>query len=241
MKGKMALVTGAGTGIGQACARALSKAGYYIGVHYNKSEKTALSLAQELPGSLLIQGDLSTIEGCDKVYDTLRESGTPLEVLVNNAGCVTDNPIFSSSVEEFASMVDLNMRGSWYLTKRLIRLLIRNGKGRVINISSVSASIANPTQSIYSMTKAAIESFTRVAAVEFAGNGILVNSVAPGFIQTEMTSSIDGDIRENIFSRIPLKRMGTPEEVADVVKFLATGGDYITGTTIHVNGGMYAS
>ncbi len=240
MRNKMALVTGAGTGIGEACARKLHKAGYYIGVNYNKSAEKALALAKELPGSLLIQGDLSTIEGCDKVYDTLRESGTPLEVLVNNAGCVIDNPIFSSSPEDFSSMVDLNMRGSWYLTKKLIRLLIRNGSGRIINISSVSASLANPTQSIYSMTKAAIESFTRVAAVEFAQNGILVNSVAPGFIETDMTSSIGEQAKENIFNRIPLKRMGSPDEVAEVVGFLATSGSYITGTTIHVNGGLYA-
>jgi 3-oxoacyl-[acyl-carrier protein] reductase len=131
------------------------------------------------------------------------------------------------------------MKTVWYLTKRLMRLMIRNRSGRIINISSIIGSIGNPTQSIYGMTKAAIDNFTKTAAMEMAEYGILVNSIAPGFIDTDMTKNLPEEHKNMILSRIPLKRMGTPEEIAQVVGFLATSGTYITGTVIHVNGGMY--
>ena len=190
--------------------------------------------------SFLIQGDLSTQEGCDKIYDTIKnEHNNKVDVLVNNAGVAIDNPIFSSSVDDFESTIALNMKTVWYLSKKLTRFMIRHKKGRIINISSVVAHISNPTQSIYSMTKAAIESFTRVAASEFSEYNILVNAVAPGFIETKMTQNIPEEFKEKIMSNIMLKRMGDPDEVAQVVGFLATSGNYITGSTIHVNGGLY--
>lgn len=239
MDKKIALVTGGGKGIGAACCKALHEAGFVVGIHYNSSSKDAEALSASLPGSFTIQGDLSTTEGCDAIYDAIKARPENLEVVVNNAGWVKDNPIFSASLEEFEKTVNLNMRGTWYLTKRLSRFLIRNKGGRIINISSIIGSQGNPTQSIYGMTKAAIDNFTKVASIEFAQNGILVNSVAPGFISTDMTKDIGGDIQAKILERIPLQRMGRPEEIADVVKFLATSGTYITGTVIHVNGGMY--
>jgi len=239
MNKKIALVTGGGRGIGKACCEALHAAGFAVGIHYNASAKDAEELASRLPGSFLVQGDLSTSEGCDAVYEALKSRTDPLEVLVNNAGWVKDNPIFSASLEEFDKTVQLNMRGTWYLTKRLSRFMIRNKSGRIINISSVIGSLANPTQSIYGMTKAAIDNFTKVAAIEFAPYNILVNSVAPGFIATDMTKEIPEEFRSKILERIPLQRMGRAEEVAEVVQFLATGGSYITGAILHVNGGMY--
>lgn len=239
MEKKIALVTGGGKGIGKACCEALHKAGFIVGIHYNSSANDANVLAEQLPGSFLVQGDLSTIQGCDAVYDAIKERKEPLYVLVNNAGWVKDNPIFSASLDEFEKTVNLNMRGTWYLTKRLSRFMIRNKAGRIINISSVIGSVGNPTQSIYGMTKAAIDNFTKVAAWEFAQHGILVNSVAPGFIGTDMTKDLASELQTKILEKIPLQRMGTPEEVAEVVQFLATSGSYITGTVIHVNGGMY--
>ena len=237
----IALVTGGGRGIGAACARALGGAGFRVLVHYNKSGAEATELAKELGnGAQALQAELGTIEGMDLVYEKLRKDfGGELSVLVNNAGMAKDNPLFSATIEEYQETLDVNLRSVWYLTKRLSRLMIRRKRGRIINISSVVASMANPTQSVYAMTKAAIESFTRTVAVELADYGILVNAVAPGFIETDMTRHLPDEVRSSVTGRIPLGRMGRPEEIADVVRFLATGADYITGSVIHVNGGLY--
>lgn len=236
---KIALVTGGAKGIGRACSEALAEAGFLVGIHYNSSAKDAEELHKKIPDSFLIQGDISTIEGCDQIFNEIKSRKEPFEVLVNNAGWVRDNPIFTATLEEFQKTVDLNMRGTWYLTKKLSKQMIRNKSGRIINISSVIGSTGNPTQSVYGMTKAAIDNFTKVAAMEFAQHNILVNSVAPGFIDTDMTKDLPPEVMSKIFERIPLQRVGKPEEVAQVVKFLATSGTYITGTVIHVNGGMY--
>lgn len=239
MNKKIAVVTGAGRGIGAAIARELGKKGFIVGIHYNSSAKSAKQLQSEIKDSFLIQADISTIEGCDIIYSAIKDRPEPLEVLVNNAGFVKDNPLFQASVDEFDAMVALNMKATWYLTKRLMRLMIRNGSGRIINISSIIGSQGNATQSVYGMTKAAIDNFTKVAAIEMAERNILVNSVAPGFIETDMTKDLTEEQKKAIISKIPLSRIGKPEEIADVVGFLATSGSYITGTVIHVNGGMY--
>ena len=243
MTKKLAIVTGGGRGIGAAIAAELSKKGFVVAIHFNSSAASAEKLKDQLLAeggdAFLIQADISTTEGCDTIYTELKKRPEPLEVLVNNAGVVKDNPLFQASVDEFQSMVDLNMLAAWYLTKRLMRLMIRNKSGRIINISSVIGSQGNPTQSVYGMTKAAIDSFTKTAAFELAEHGILVNSVAPGFIETDMTASLSDDLKSYILDRIPLKRIGRPSEVAEVVGFLATSASYITGTVIHVNGGMY--
>lgn len=236
---KIALVTGGGKGIGEAICRSLSQAGFHVGIHYNSSKTAAEKLSQQLPHSFLVQADLSSSEGVDSIYNFIKEQGGQIDVLVNNAGLTVDNPIFSASLEDFDNIVAVNMKTTWYLTKRLSRFMIRKKSGRVINISSVVGSSGNPTQSIYGMTKAAIDNFTKTAAMEFASYNILVNSVAPGFIVTEMTKEIPAEFHEKIMERIPLGRMGEPEEVAQAVTFLASSASYITGTVIHVNGGMY--
>lgn len=260
----LALVTGASGGIGAACCRELAAAGYTVVVHYNRNRAAAEALAAELEriqtraaaanygqgsGSratiaveapVLIGADLSTREGCEQIYDTIKAHTLPLAVLVNNAGLVRDNPLFSASLDELDETLRLNVHGTWYLSKRLARLMIREKRGRIINISSVVGSTGNPAQSIYGMTKAAIDNFTKVAAQELAGYGILVNGVAPGFIDTEMTRELSDDAKAQLLDRVPLGRMGRPEEVAEIVAFLASAGSYITGTTIHANGGLYA-
>ena len=237
---KLALVTGGGTGIGAACAQSLGNAGFKVGIHYNSSETKAQEVASSIEDAFTIQGDVSTIEGIDKIYDIIKkEHSGALEVLVNNAGVAMDNPIFSASLEEFQTTIDVNMRGTWYIIKRLSRLMIRQKTGRIINISSVIGSVPNPTQSIYGMTKAAIDNLTKVAALELSPYNILVNSVAPGFIKTDMTNKIPEELQKVILEKIPLGRMGSPQEIGDVVKFLATSASYITGSVIHVNGGMY--
>ncbi len=237
----IALVTGGSRGIGAACCRALAEAGFQVGVHYNSSADAAEKLAAELPNdAFAVAGDVGTVEGMDGIYDVLKkERGGNLAVLVNNAGIALDNPIFSAGLDEFEKTVDVNMRSVWYLTKRLSRLMIRKRTGRIINMSSVVGGMGNAAQSIYGMTKAAIESFTKTAAMELAEYGILVNAVAPGFIDTDMTREIPEDFRESILGKVPLGRMGKPEEIAAAVVFLADAGSYCTGSVLHVNGGMY--
>ncbi|MDH4263229.1 MAG: 3-oxoacyl-ACP reductase FabG [Spirochaetia bacterium] len=240
MEEKIALVTGGGTGIGAACCRSLSDAGFKVGIHYNSSKVKAEELAASLPNCFIIQGDVSTVEGIDSVYDVIKKDHNgQVDVLVNNAGIALDNPIFSANLDDFQKTMDINVRGTWYMIKRIARFMIRKKSGRIINISSVIGSVPNPTQSVYGMTKAAIDNLTKVAAIELAQYNILVNSVAPGFIDTDMTKKIPEELQKEIFKKIPLGRMGQPEEVGDVVKFLATSGTYITGSIIHVNGGMY--
>ena len=236
---RVALVTGGATGIGAACCRALSQAGLAVGIHHRTSAAAAQTLQEELgENAFLVSADLSTTEGVDAVYEVMRQRGG-LEVLVNNAGATADAPLFSARLEDFDRIVATNMRSTWSLTKRLARLMMRQRSGRIINISSVVGSTGNPGQSVYGMTKAAIDNFTRTAAAELADYGILVNAVAPGFIETAMTQVLPEEIREGILARVPLKRMGTPQEVAAMVRFLALEATYCTGTTFHVNGGMY--
>ncbi len=234
----VALVTGGATGIGAACCRILAASGYRVGIHYNSSSAAAQALAQELPDSFAVGADISTEAGVDALVEALKDKG-PLAVLVNNAGVAIDAPLFSAKVEDFDRTVATNMRSVWLVTKKLSRSMIRRKEGRIINISSVVGSTGNPTQSSYGMTKAAIDNFTKTAAMELAGYNILVNSVAPGFIQTRMTSELSPEVQAGILSRIPLGRMGTADEVAKVVKFLAVDASYCTGSVFHVNGGMY--
>jgi 3-oxoacyl-[acyl-carrier protein] reductase len=172
------------------------------------------------------------------VHDALKERGG-VEVLVNNAGATVDAPLFTAKLADFDAVVDGNLRSAWYLTKRIGRLMMRNRRGRIINISSVVGSTGNPGQTVYGMTKAGLDNLTKSAAMELAGFGILVNSVAPGFIETKMTEVLAPEVKAAILARVPLGRMGKAEEVAQLVRFLATEGTYCTGTVFHVNGGMY--
>ena len=240
----IALVTGGARGIGAACSKALAEAGFQVAIHYNGSKGLAEKLAGSLPGeAFTIQADVGKLTDLDGIYDTLKKEqkdrGTSLAVLVNNAGIALDNPIFSAGPEEFQTTMDVNLRSTWYLTKRLSRLMMRKKAGRIINLSSVVAGMGNPAQAIYGMSKAAIENFTRTAAKEFCEYNILVNAVAPGFIQTDMTEKIPEEFRERILSQIPLGRMGQAEEVAQAVLYFATVGSYCTGSVLHINGGMY--
>lgn len=237
---KTALVTGGATGIGAACVRRLAFAGYQVVIHCNRSEADARAIASDLPNDpVVIAADLSTTAGVDSVYEYLKDL-QPLHTLVNNAGISIDAPLFTAQVSDFDKLVDTNMRSVWYLTKRLTRLMIRQKAGRVINISSVVGSTGNAGQSMYSMTKAAIDAFTKSLAQELAPHGILVNSIAPGFISTSMTESLPREAVERTLSRIPLGRMGSPDEIAEWVEFLAARATYATGGIFHVNGGMYA-
>jgi 3-oxoacyl-[acyl-carrier protein] reductase len=236
----VALVTGGGTGIGTACCRALAAEGFRVGVHYRSSEEKALKLVAELPGGFALKADLANPEDVDALVKQLKsESGGRLDALVNNAGYNVNAPVLTMKLDDYDAVVSL-ARGTWYLTKMIVRrFMFRKGTGRIVNISSVVGHTGNPGQIPYTMVKAGLDAFTKSLAQELAGKDILVNSVAPGFIDTEMTDELPDEVKQAILTRIPQGRMGSADEVADVVAFLATRGSYVNGTVIHVNGGMY--
>ncbi len=234
-----ALVTGGATGIGAACSMALARAGFHVAVHHRSSHEAAEALVKKLPGAVSLQADLGTEAGVEALAKAAGELPEPVAVLVNNAGFTVDAPLFTAKASDLDAVFALNVRGTWLLTKRIARQMSRKKHGRIINVSSVVGSTGNPYQSVYGMTKAALDNLTKTLSAELAPFGILVNSVAPGFIDTAMTAKLPDAAKEAIMSKIPMKRMGTPEEIADVVEFLATRGSYVTGTVIHVNGGMY--
>lgn len=236
---KFALVTGGGTGIGSAICRALAASGFRVAVHYRSSEAGAKALAESLPDALTIRADISNPAEIDNMIAELKEHTEHVDVLVNNAGYNVNAPVIRMTLEDFDAVMGVE-RGTWYLTKLILRrFMMRKNAGRIINISSVVGHTGNLGQMPYTMAKAGIEAMTKSLAKEVMDRGILVNSIAPGFIETEMTKVLAPEVQSGILAQIPLGRMGKPEEVADVVDFLATRASYITGTVIHVNGGMY--
>ena len=236
---KVAVVTGGATGIGAACVRELAAKGFRVGIHYRSSAAAAQSLLAEIGDGFLLPADLADIAQIDAMLETLKGQTDRCDLLVNNAGVSLDADMQRMRIEQFDAQRAV-VRGAWYLTKRVLRqYMLRANSGRIINISSVVGHTGNGGQIPYPMEKAAMDALTKSLARELRGRDILVNSVAPGFIATEMTARLPEEVRTGILAGIPLNRMGRPEEVAEVVGFLATAGSYITGTVIHVNGGLY--
>jgi 3-oxoacyl-[acyl-carrier protein] reductase len=233
-----ALVTGGGTGIGAACCRALAAAGFRVGVHYRSSEATARALADQLPGSELFRADLALPEEIDALIGELKQRAGRVDVLVNNAGFNVNAPMLTMKLDDYDAVASM-ARGTWYLSKAVLRRFMFRSGGRIINISSVVGHTGNAGQIPYTMVKAGLDAFTKSLAQELAGRDVAVNSIAPGFIDTEMTNELPEEVRQAILARIPMQRMGRPEEVADAVVWLATRAGYVHGTVIHVNGGMY--
>ena len=239
MERKVALVTGGATGIGAACCRALSAAGMKVIVHCNSSAARAHELAATLPDATVECADLSQAEQVEALAKRLKESTDRIDVLVNNAGANKNGLIPRMKLADYDVSAALT-RSTWLLTRLVLRhFMLRADRGRIINISSVVAHTGNAGQIPYTMAKAGIDAMTRSLAQELAGRQILVNSVAPGFIDTDMTSGLGAEDKERIVARVPLRRMGRPEEIAEVVAFLATGASYVNGSVLHVNGGLY--
>jgi 3-oxoacyl-[acyl-carrier protein] reductase len=217
----------------------LAAEGFRVGIHYRSSEEKAQKLLAELPDSFAVSADLAEPESIDAMVKELKQAAGRVDVLVNNAGFNINAPILMMNVEQYDSVAAL-ARGTWYLSKMILRrFMLRKGSGRIVNISSVVGHTGNPGQVPYTMVKAGLDAFTKSLAQELAGRDILINSVAPGFIDTEMTEELSDEVKQSILARIPQGRMGTAEEVADVVAYLATRATYINGTVVHVNGGMY--
>ncbi len=235
----VALVTGAATGIGAACARRLAAEGFRVAVHYRSSAAKAEALIEELPDAFGLRADLTLSEEVDALIKQIKAEAGRIDVLVNNAGYNVNAPMLSMSLDQYDAVSAMS-RGTWYLSKGVLRrFMLRAKSGRIINISSVVGHTGNPGQIPYTMVKAGLDAFTKSLAQELSGREILVNAVAPGFIDTEMTEELPPEVKDGILARIPQGRMGTADEVADVVSFLATRGHYVNGSVLHVNGGMY--
>ncbi len=235
----VALVTGAATGIGAACSRHLAAEGFRVALHYRSSEEEAHKLALELRDAVLLRADLAQTEQVEALVAELKTQVGRVDVLVNNAGFNSNAPILAMRLDDYDNVSGLS-RGVWYLTKLVLRrLMLRKAKGRIINISSVVGHTGNAGQIPYTMAKAGLDALTKSLAQELAGREILVNSVAPGFIDTQMTETLPEEVKSQILARIPQGRMGTVDEVAEVVAFLATRASYINGSVLHVNGGLY--
>ncbi|MEZ4741378.1 MAG: 3-oxoacyl-ACP reductase FabG [Bdellovibrionota bacterium] len=239
---KVALVTGASKGIGASCAITLAKAGYRVAVHFRSNPESADSICKECGDAVAFQYDLAQPGACEELVKEVKAKIGSIDLLVNNAGMAVDNLIAFAKPQEFDLLLDTNLKPVFSLSKFVTKMMIRKKAGHIINITSVVGHTGNPGQSMYAATKGAITAFTMSIAKELSAFGIRANCVAPGFIETDMTKELSEDIRKAVLERIPLKRLGLPQDIANAVKFLASEeAGYITGTTLHVNGGMHTS
>lgn len=242
--GKVVLVTGATRGIGKEVAMSMAKAGYDVAINYRTKTDELETLKSEIENEFhvkcaFVQGDVAKFEDAEKMVKETVEQLGKIDVLVNNAGITKDGLLMRMAKEDFESVININLVGTFNVTRNVIPLMIKQKSGRVINISSVVGVTGNAGQTNYSASKAGIIGFTKSLAREVASRNILVNAVAPGFIATDMTSVLSDSVKENINTQIPLKRMGTAQDVANLVKFLASEeASYITGQVINVDGGM---
>ncbi len=240
---KVALITGATRGIGREIALTLAEEGYNIALNYRKANEELEKLRKEIEEKgvkcLAVCGDVSNFEEVEKfVKEIISEFGR-IDVLVNNAGITKDMLLMRMKKEDFESVVDVNLVGTFNVTKNVISYMMKARSGRIVNISSVVGISGNAGQTNYSASKAGIIGFTKSLAKEVASRNINVNAVAPGFIETNMTEVLKEEIKEEIAKSIPLKRMGKAKDVANLVKFLVSeDSSYITGQVINVDGGM---
>jgi 3-oxoacyl-[acyl-carrier protein] reductase len=236
-----ALVTGAARGIGAATARALAADGWPVGINYRSDETSATELAAEIEAAggtaVALGGDICEADQLEEVFAKLEAEHGPVLVLVNNAGIRSDGLAPQLDDAAWASVVDTNLSAAFRATRRALRPMLRARFGRIVNVASVVGPRANPGQANYAAAKAGLIGMTRTVAVEVARRGITVNAVAPGFVETKLTSDVNGDV----LGEIPAKRVGTPEDVAACVRFLASDeAGYVTGTTLTVDGGLSA-
>lgn len=240
---KVALITGATRGIGKEIAIMLSKEGYHIALNYRKEGEELECVKKEVEENQVdcfaIKGDVSKFEDCEHFVEQIIKRFGKIDVLVNNAGITKDMLLMRMKREDFEQVIDVNLVGTFNVTKNVISHMLKARSGRIINISSVVGVSGNAGQTNYSASKAGIIGFTKSLAKEVASRGILVNAVAPGFIKTSMTEVLKEEVKKEIAKNIPLKRMGTPQDVANVVKFLASSdSSYMTGQVLHIDGGM---
>lgn len=240
---RVALVTGATRGIGKEIALELAQNGLDIAINYRSMQEGMEDLKKEIEEygvrCEFVGADVANFEQCESMVKETVEKFGKIDILVNNAGITKDGLIMRMKKEDFEAVIDINLIGTFNVTRNVIPYMIKQKSGRIINVSSVVGVAGNAGQTNYSASKAGVIGFTKSLAKEVASRNILVNAIAPGFIDTDMTKVLSDNVKEGINAQIPLRRMGSPKEVAKVVKFLASeDSSYITGQVINIDGGM---
>ena len=242
---KVAFITGSTRGIGKQIAKTLAKEGFDVVINYMTEEDNYNEVIKEVENEnqnikcTAVKGDVTSFEDCENMIKEIIDTYGKIDVLVNNAGITKDMLLLRMKEKDFRDVIDVNLVGTFNLTKCASSYMIKAKSGRIINLASVVGIAGNAGQSNYAASKAGIIGFTKSIAKELASRNILVNAVAPGFIQTKMTEVLSDSVKENILEQIPLRKFGTTEDVANVVKFLASeDSKYITGQVIHIDGGM---
>ena len=240
---KVALITGATRGIGKEIALELASNGFDIAINYRSMQDGMDELKKQIEDNGVkcefVKADVVNYEQCEEMTKEIIQKFGKIDVLVNNAGITRDGLLMRMKKEDFQSVIDINLVGTFNVTRNVIPYMIKQKSGRIISLSSVVGVAGNAGQTNYSASKAGIIGFTKSLAKEVASRNILVNAIAPGFIDTDMTKVLSDTVKENINSQIPLRRMGSPKEIAKVVKFLSSeDSSYITGQVINIDGGM---
>ncbi|CAC9051097.1 3-oxoacyl-[acyl-carrier protein] reductase [Staphylococcus aureus] len=241
---KSALVTGASRGIGRSIALQLAEEGYNVAVNYAGSKEKAEAVVEEIKAkgvdSFAIQANVADADEVKAMIKEVVVQFGSLDVLVNNAGITRDNLLMRMKEQEWDDVIDTNLKGVFNCIQKATPQMLRQRSGAIINLSSVVGAVGNPGQANYVATKAGVIGLTKSAARELASRGITVNAVAPGFIVSDMTDALSDELKEQMLTQIPLARFGQDTDIANTVAFLASDkAKYITGQTIHVNGGMY--
>ena len=243
LAGRVAIITGGTRGIGLASARLLAEDGASVvvsGRDAGRLEAAVKELEALGVAALGIAADAAKREDCDRLVETAKERFGRIDVLVNNAGMTRDQLLVRMKDDDWDQVLDVNLRGVFLMTRAAGKVMMRQKSGRIINITSTAGAMGNAGQVNYSAAKAGVIGLTKAAARELAHWNILVNAVAPGLIETDMTATVPAEARQALLDQVPLKRIGVARDVAELVRFLAgDGASYITGQTIHVNGGLY--
>jgi len=243
LDGKVALVTGASRGIGRAVALKLASEGAKVAINYAGSQGKAEEVKAEIEKmggeAILVQANVADKDAVEQMVGAVVEAFGTIDILVNNAGITRDGLLARMKDEDFEAVVDTNLKGVFYCTKAVAKLMMKKRSGRIVNMASVVGLTGNAGQTNYAASKAGVIGFSKSAAKELASRGITVNMVAPGFIATDMTDAMNEKAKEAVLGTIPLKRMGQPEDVANAVLFLVSeNASYITGQIVNVDGGM---
>jgi 3-oxoacyl-[acyl-carrier protein] reductase len=241
--GRVAIVTGGTRGIGRATVYRLAEEGVHLAISYRSDDDAAEETAEKLRSDSveceLFKGDVAAPEAVEALFRGVSEVFGRVDILVNNAGITRDNLLMRMKEEEFDEVLRTNLKGTYLCTRAALRPMVRARWGRIVNVSSVVGLVGNAGQANYAASKAGIIGFTKSVAREVAQRGITVNAVAPGYVETELTGSLPENVKEQIRSQVPAGRFGEPQEVAEVVAFLAAEeAGYVTGQTIAVDGGM---